>query len=112
MKGKDIENISKKMEAVHNRVFPPVTIFLIASSMIISLMALFAYAEISPNLKASWDASNSSFMPYAIFQIFFYLGTFMMPVYLFYTRVFTKFSFPFDFKGDGGGRKIKPIMPF
>jgi len=112
LKGKDIEKISNKMEAWHNKLFPPLTIFLLISSMIISLMALFAYAEISDNLKTTWDASSSSIMPYFVFQVFFYLGTFMLPIYLFYTRVFTKFSFPIDFKGDGFGRKVKPIVPF
>lgn len=111
MLGKDLENFSKTMEKWHNRIFPPLTILLTASCMLLSAVALLAYEEQSENLEAMWNESDSPLMPYFVFQIFFYLGAIGMPLYLLYTKIFTKFNFPIDFKGDGRSRKIKPIVP-
>lgn len=111
MNGKDLENIAKNMEKWHNRIFPPLTIMLTASCMLLSSVALLAYEEQSENLEAMWNEDPAPLVPYSVFQIFFYLGAIGMPLYLLYTKIFTKFNFPIDFKGDGRSRKIKPITP-
>ena len=112
MKGKDIEKFAKTMEKWHNKIYPPLTILLVGSTMILSAVALLAYSEVSPELETMWNEAHDPLIPYWLFQIFFYLGAIVMPVYLFYTKIFTKFNFPIDFKGDGTGRKIKPIQPY
>lgn len=103
-----LEKFSKKMEKWHNRIFPWVTNILMICSLIISSTALMAYYEYEDQLRATWNEQDNQLVPYEAFQILFYLGTFGIPLYMAYTRVFTKFRFPIDFKGNGRGKRNVP----
>lgn len=103
-----LEKFSKSMEKWHNKIFPLVSYFLMFSSLIISAVAVGAYYELEDNLKQTWNENDDVIIPYEVFQIFFYIGTFGIPLYIAYTKIFTKFRFPIDFKGNGRGIVSKP----
>lgn len=106
----DVEKFSKKMEKWHDIIFPKITILFMMGVMMISSIAITAYYERVEDFRESWDSSEV-WLPFSVFQVLFYVGIYGVPIYMIYTILFTKFRFPISFKGDGGGRKIKPIRP-
>ena len=74
-----IEQFSKNMETIHNRIFRYVTIGVF---MVVGQMVLY------------WG------MPW--------YGVLIVFVYCCYTMLFTKFDFPIRFDGSGKGRKLDP----
>jgi hypothetical protein len=100
-----LEKFSKVMERWHDRVFPWVGRALMVCSLIVSSTALMAYYEYDDKIRENWNQQESQIIPYEMFQVLFYLGTFGIPLYIAYSTVFTKFKFPIDFRGNSRGKR-------
>ena len=106
------EDIDKKMERWHNRLFPIFTLVMIVSSgfltVAVSILLVIHFNDLAEQFNS--EDKLLEFIPLHYAILFFIYLSVPLPLYLIYVIHFTKFNFTSRESG-GGQRNKKKLFP-